>query len=390
MRAQTVRSAAGALMAATLAGGGLAACEKPHSPPALTLALTATAADPHTAVDTILREEIIEHASESLYPGDGEVGLVVQGAAGLVDTIDLTPMRGDDVEADPDKAAAQIAEDLSTLRTALVDLHAQTDGQDVLGVLDNAIQVTPVGGTIVVVTSGLSTTAPVDLRQAGEWMLYPERFAKGIDQANIPSARGRKVVFAGLGYPAANSEQDVPGTAARVALTHLWLAVCQRTGAASCEALDGPVGTEASTATNTVPTVSLDQVATKCVGALTVSSDVAFESDSAVLARQADVVLAPIARSLRHCPAGRVVDAIGHAAEVPGGGDGQELSESRARAVLDRLIVLGAPIRVIGTATGFGNTSNQIVDNTPGDHGVYVEELARLNRVVELVITAKK
>ncbi|TNM37679.1 OmpA family protein [Nocardioides albidus] len=357
----------------------------------MTIAFTATAADPApSGAINLLHDDLLRHATEALFPGDGKVGLVVQGTIGLAGTTDLTPMRGDEVEADPDKAAEKIDGRVADMTTSLANLHAGTAGLDVLGVLDTALETTPTGGTVIVVTSGLSTTAPVDLRAAGDWMLYPERFAKAIDPANIPHATGRSIVFAGLGYPAPNSKQPVPGTAARTALTHLWMTICRRTGASSCSATDGPASTMDSTSTLDVPVVNLNQVTTTCIGTVTVDGDVAFESESAVLTPGAGKILAPIARSLRRCPADRVVDAIGHAAEVPGGGDGIALSQARAQAVLRRLLELGAPRRVIGTATGFGNTSHQIVDNTPGEAGTYVEKLARLNRVVELVITTRK
>lgn len=391
MLSRPLRVAAASAAATLLVSGGLAGCAGPDGPAALTIAFTATAADPApTGVVNQFHDDLLRHATDALYPGDGKVGLVVQGTSGLADTADLTPMRGDEVEADPDEAAEKIADRFEDLSSSIADLHAGTAGQDVLGVLDTALQVTPTGGTVVVVTSGLSTTAPVDLRRAGDWMLYPERFAKALDPANIPQAHGRSIVFAGLGYPAPSSEQPVPGTAARTALTNLWMTICRRAGASSCSVLKGPASTDDSTSTLKVPVVNLNRVTTTCIGTVTVDGDIAFDSESAVLTRSADALLAPIARSLRRCPANRVVDAIGHAAEVPGGDNGIALSQARAQAVLRRLLELGAPRRVIGAATGFGNTSHQIVDNTPGGAETYVETLARLNRVVELVITTTK
>jgi len=387
-RAYTPLKLVGVAVSLSAVAVGLTACEPPQSPPAMTIAMTATSADPQSTIDQVVRDRLVEHASNSLYPGDGKVSIVVQGKAGVAETVDLTPMRNKDVEADPDKAAEMIAEKLPRLAQKVSGLHASTDGQDVIGVLDNAIQITPSGGTIVLAASGLSTTSPIDLRQAGEWLLNPEEFAEAIDKDDIPSAVGRHIVFAGIGYPAPNSKQPAPATAARTALKRLWLTVCHRTMAASCTILDGPAGTDDSTSTNQVPVVGLDQVTTRCVGSKSVSGDVAFEPDSAVLTRAADKILAPIARSLSNCPTGRVVNALGHAAEVPGGGDGQELSEARAIAVLQRLRDLGAPSQMIGSATGVGSTRDQIVDNTPGNPGVYVEKLARLNRVVELHVTA--
>lgn len=355
----------------------------PQSPGAFTIAATASSADPAVELTADLRTQAREHAAAALRPGDGMVGIVVQGRIGVYERVDLTPMRGKEVEADPTKAAKRLDQLWPFLSQALNATHSATDGVDTLGVLAEALQVTPTG-TVAVISSGISTVDPVDLRKGGDWMLDPEGFADVIAREHLPNAQGRRIVFVGLGYPAPGSRQPVPGTAAREALVRLWTRVCQRTEALSCQVLPGPAGTAPSTATSTVPVVTFNRVDTECVGTIEIPSEVTFRPESAILTAVADLVLAPLARSLSRCPADRVVNAVGHTAEVPGAGNGMALSQQRAVAVLQRLGALGVPASALGTATGVGHSAPR-VDNTP--NGVYDEALARLNRYVEITIS---
>lgn len=363
--------------------GLLTGCIPPRPEP-LTFAFTATSAEPAPSVVGV-EDLLTRHADGAVLPGDGAVRVIAQG--GQPATVDLTPMRGSEVENTEDKAHDLIKEHIAELDTRLSKLKSSTRGLDVLGTLDSALQVTPDGGTIVVVTSFLSTVAPLDLNKAGEWITAPGRVADAIDQRHIPDASGRSIVFIGIGYPA--GRQPMPGTAARTALEKLASEICQRTRAASCTIQPGPAGRRRAAATKKVPVVRFDKVTTNCVGSTALSADVLFGSNSAVLATKADQALRPIARGLAACPSGRKVDAVGHYAEVPGGGDGRALSKARARAVLKRLRQLGAPSRVLGRALGCGRSVPcQLVDNTP--NGRYSEALARKNRVVELTIRTTK
>lgn len=371
------------LLASAASCLALAGCRAPASPAPLTIAVTGTAHEPAPDLQ-VLAGRITRHAADALNPGDGKVTVIVQGRQGV--TVDLTPMTGDQVDAQPVTATRKITARMPALE-ATATRGAATGGNDPIGVLDQGLQVTPAGGTLVLITSGLSTVSPVDLRQAGDWIGHPVAFADAISAADLPRAEGRDLVISGLGYGDPAGAQPSAGPAARTALRQIWTRICQRIGAASCTLTDGPAGTKVPVSTLKVPTVAFTPVVTHCTGKVTVSADVAFASDSAVLTKAADAQLAPVARSLAACPAGTRVDAVGHAATVPGGGDGVVLSRLRAAAVLNRLAALGAPPSAIGAATGYGNTSHQPVDNMPG--GRYNEAAARRNRVVELILTTR-
>ncbi|TWE07389.1 OmpA family protein [Rudaeicoccus suwonensis] len=369
------------VVGSVLTAAGLTACSAPKSPPALTIAVTGTSSEPAPALSPALIKTVTTHALNALNPGDGVVTVVVQGRQPV--KVDLTPMRGDQVETNATTATRDISAKLPALLRAM-DAGAATPGLDTLGVLDQAIQVTPTGGTIDLITSGISTINPTDLDKAGAWETNPTTFINRIDPAGIPNGTGHTISINGLGYANPGGKQPSADTATRTALDTLWSGICHKTGAA-CTITDGPVGTTATTATNIVPVVTFPDLSTPCVATtIAINTDTAFAPGSAQLTAAADTQLAPIAAMLKTCPTGMRINATGHTATVPGEGNGITLSQARATAVLNRLTQLGAPASTIGAATGDGNITDQPVNNMPAGH--YDENLAKRNRVVDLTL----
>lgn len=365
-----------AVIAAVIAGG-LTGCSLPARP-GLTLAYTASINEPAPSTGPIT-ELITEHADSARYPEDGMVTIV---APGTRTTIDLTPMRGSEVEANPGvRRDAMIADKSAELADTVGDLAASMPGLDPVGVLDQALQSTDPGGTVVITTSGFATVAPLDLTSAGAWMSAPTALADAVGEGDLPDATDKNITFAGLGYPAVTSSQQAAGPATRDALTTLYTRLCERMNAASCTIVDGPVGTFEPTTTVASPTVTLDRIATHCVGQIDIDSKLAFSPDSADLLPAVGPQLNQVVDSLRACPATAVITAIGYSATVPGQDEpGTDLELARAAAVLTRLRDLGVPSHILGAATAGG----QIVDNFPG--GAYREDLASRNRVVTLTV----
>jgi hypothetical protein len=359
----------------------LTGCGQITSPSALTIALTATSAESAPSIASI-SNQLVDHAEAALFPGDGEVRFVTPDATTLVD---LTPMRGDQVEASEAKMADKIAENLIPLKATMDGAASTTDGLDVLGVLDQALEVTPTGGKVILITSGFSTTSPIDLNASGDWIGHPSEFAALVTAEDLPNASGKEIIFLGLGYPEPASAQAVAGPAARAALTTIMLDLCKRMNATSCTTLPGPAGTEKPTSTNQVTPVNLDQIRTHCVGEMNIDSNISFELGSPLLLPAADTVLIPLADSLKTCPSGTVVSTIGHSSLEPGQNPGDDtlLEQQRAQAVLSRLQELGVPQGSIGQAAPGG----QILDNTP--NGIYDPTLAVKNRVVTLIVTTR-
>jgi outer membrane protein OmpA-like peptidoglycan-associated protein len=372
------KTAFAAAAALAVAAGALTGCQAVPRPEALTIAATATSIDPAPVLGPIA-QMATDHASAALLPGDGKVSVVTPEGS---ETVDLTPMRGNEVESVPAKADKLIAANVNSLAAVLARSAAVKAGLDVLGVLDRALEQTPAGGHVILESSGFSTEDPIDLNKAGNWMLKPDAFVATVDPNDLPHADGKHITFFGLGYPNPASAQEQASPAVRKALTRIMLGLCTKMRAASCDVIPGPAGQAPAVSKNKATPVVLDRIATRCVGQTSIDASVAFGGNSAVILAAADQVLAPIAHSLARCPAGSKVEAVGHSALLVGEAPGQFtwLELARAQAVLSRLVVLGAPVGSIGTASAGG----QIVNNLPG--GVYDEALAAKNRTVTLAI----
>lgn len=363
---------------AMIGAGVLTGCQSVSRPPALTIAVTATSIDPVPALGPIA-QMATDNAAAALLPEDGRVTVVTPDQ---IQTVDLTPMRGKDVESVQTKANKAIATNLDSLTALLGKTGTAKDGLDVIGVLDRALEQTPAGGHVILESSGFSTVPPVDLNQGGDWMAKPEAFVTAVNPADLPHAEGKHVTFYGLGYPNPASAQEQAGPAARTALTTIMLGLCAKMHAASCDTLPGSPGQTPAVSTNKVTPVSLDQITTHCVGQASIDANIAFTENSYEILPAADKTLAPIAQALARCPAGSKIDAVGHSALLPGETPGAHtrFEQDRAQAVLNRLTALGAPAETIGTATPGG----QILDNLPG--GIYDEALAARNRTVTLTM----
>lgn len=354
----------------------LSGCQSVPQVPALTIAVTATSHDPAATLEPVI-QIVTDHAEGALLPGDGKITVITPDR---MEIFDLTPMRGKNVESVSVKRGKLIAENISSLEESLGKAEAVTEGLDVIAVLDRALEQTPKGGRVILESSGFSTVSPLDLNQAGDWMRKPDKFVQATKLSDLPNAGGKNITFVGLGYPNPASDQEQAGPAARTALTTIMLGLCAKMSAASCDTVAGPAGHKPAVATNKVPLTSLNQITTHCVGQISIDSSVTFKANSSVILSAADRVLAPIANSFTKCPAGSTLNAIGHSAMLPGEAPngGATLEHARALAVLTRLVELGAPASIIGTATPGG----QIVDNLP--EGIFNEALAAKNRVVIL------
>jgi outer membrane protein OmpA-like peptidoglycan-associated protein len=377
-RAVKARLALGAVVIAAAALPS--ACSVPHTDP-LTIAVSASGAEPAPWA-LPLGDLAVRHAVAAVAAGDGAVSLVVAGSP-EVGRVDLTPMRdADEVEQDPESARIRVQALLPRLRGALLDARPSTDGVDLLALFRRALEATPADGTVVLVSSGAQTADPLDLRRLGWDFVIPEVVADLRTRGLVPDAAGRRVEFFGLAT-VAGTQAELPLPAA-AKLTGLWQAICVASGAASCTIHSGDFARTPSPSTRPVPVITVDATPTRCRGTDIVPGDVAFGSNDATLGPAADAALRPIAEKLAHCPGGRIAWFTGHTATVPSGDTGLALSARRAEAVRDRLARLGVPASVLGPATGAGST-RPLVDNMPG--GAFSEELARLNRRVEITIT---
>ena len=113
--------------------------------------------------------------------------------------------------------------------------------------------------------------------------------------------------------------------------------------------------------------------------AVTLSSDVTFESDSYNLTGKADAQLQTVASQLARYPDGGALDVVGHTDDVADDAHNQTLSENRAGAVKDRLGQLADLGKWQVTTTGKGESEPAVKDTT--------DEARAANRRVVITIT---
>ena len=113
--------------------------------------------------------------------------------------------------------------------------------------------------------------------------------------------------------------------------------------------------------------------------AVTLSSDVTFESDSYNLTGKADAQLQTVASQLARYPDGGGLDIVGHTDDVADDAHNQKLSEDRAAAVKDRLAQLANLASWQVTTTGKGESEPAVKDTT--------DEARAANRRVVITLT---
>ena len=113
--------------------------------------------------------------------------------------------------------------------------------------------------------------------------------------------------------------------------------------------------------------------------AVTLSSDVTFESDSYNLTGKADAQLQTVASQLARYPDGGALDVVGHTDDVADDAHNQTLSENRATAVKDRLGQLADLGKWQVSTTGKGESEPAVKDTT--------DEARAANRRVVITLT---
>jgi outer membrane protein OmpA-like peptidoglycan-associated protein len=252
------------------------------------------------------------------------------------------------------KRANDLTAWVGSLGTALDQVRAAAPEADQLKALDVAARAVGDGGTVVLLDSGLQTTAPLDFRAGGMLDAQPAEVVAFLTKANaLPDLHGKQVVLIGTGDTAPPQQQL--DTAGRRRLVDLWSAIATAGGAACVQAV---ARTVSGSAAEGVPAVSVVPVAAPAAFnpcGQTVLADggtVGFTPDTANLrdpaaARQTLAGLATILKAGR-----QRVELIGTTA---GTGDGKALSRDRAAAVERELVALGVPDNRI-TTRGVGNT----------------------------------
>ncbi len=346
------RLVTGVAVAALISGTVLlTGCQRPPDDPKIfVVAASATANEPAPVLSGTDRAMLRTAGSTSTRAA----AYVVNPNTGQAREVSLTPRRPDgQVDYGPDRNS-ELSANVNRVQQLLNTLAASKPF-DLLAMIAQAVRVTTRPGTLLVLSSGLSTAGGFDLRQVG-WGADPRTAAVSVShQGLLPRLNGWKVVFSGLADT--SGRQPAPPVPQRTTLTRYWLALCHAAGAVSCsdDAVTRP--DPPSRSTTPVPVVRFPRV-TSYRGphggqTTNVPADAFFAFSSARLLPGADIILGPIATRARDQH--QEVTIIGYAS--PDGGSGRynlALSAKRARAVRARLISLGVPAGLIGKAAGRG------------------------------------
>jgi|HubBroStandDraft_5_1064220.scaffolds.fasta_scaffold49840_2 outer membrane protein OmpA-like peptidoglycan-associated protein len=279
------------------------------------------------------------------------IAYVVDTNTGQPTTVTLTPLRPDgQVEYGPDRNAL-LAANLAQVQRLLAR-QAADHPFDLLSLLAQAVKVSPVPGTLIVVSSGLSTAGGFDLRQVG-WYASPVAVASQLKREGfLPSLTKWHVIFSGLGDTAGDQPAlPLPQQAELVAYI---MAICHAAGAASCGTddvtrPDPPAASSYRAPVVPVPVVTSVQGPRGWTGE-NIPADLFFRLNSSQLLPGADSILGPLAARAK---AYRLQVSITGSASPETGSPAynQALSLARARSIQAGLIALGvAPDQIIQVA----------------------------------------
>jgi outer membrane protein OmpA-like peptidoglycan-associated protein len=316
------------------------------------------------------------------------IAYVVDPQTGQSAKVSLTPRRPDgQVEYGP-RRAQLLGGNVDRVQRLLGQEPADTPF-DLLSLMAAAVRVTSTPGTLIVVSSGLSTAGGFDLRQVG-WGASPRAVAVQLkDRGLLPPLAGWHVVFSGLAN--ATAPQPALPLPQRAELTAYWLAICHAAGAASCRTDEVTRPDPPPLSTTPVPVVPIPVVRSVVGphhrgGGVIVPVDTFFAFNSSRLLPGANSILEPLAQRAisRHLK----VSITGYAS--PDGGSNaynKALSLARAMSIRARLISLGVAasqiVKVAGDGTG-GKTASACYRNGHLDETI----CARLRRVVILLSPA--
>jgi hypothetical protein len=313
---------------------------------------------------------VVAHHANELAPSLGEPQLGALRAAALdpdsddaaayvvaagrpdVEVVDLEPRRPNGrIERGP-RIDVLVDERLTALQQAVTRAAEQGTDVDLLRAL--GVAATTDAATVVVLTSGLSTTDPLDMRVTG-WDRDPADLARDLrEQRLLPELAGRTVVISGLGRTA--GAQPALGLRELARLRDLWTAVCEAAGG-SCRVDESVRPALSPVSRLTPPVVPVPAVTTARapdgVERVEVPASVLFAPDSCALTDPATARtdLAPVADRL--ASGAFAISISGRTAPV-GPGDGVELATCRARAAAELLQQLGVPAHAIAEVRGDG------------------------------------
>jgi OOP family OmpA-OmpF porin len=277
----------------------------------------------------------------------------------------------------------ELAMFISDVQSRVAALLPKAPEADVLAALGEAARITPEGGTVVLIDSGLQTTGQIRFQDPGTFGADPNEFVAYLRARSLmPSLTGRSVVLVGLGNTAEPQAALDPSLRTRV--TALWQTVATAAGASCVEVIDtaasrSSVTTDVPVTLVTLPTVPPFQPCGETV--LRDGDTVGFLPDQAVF-REPAAARATLQELAALVINGRqAVELIGTTAMAgPSEESRIDLSNRRAEAVKAVLVELGVPAERI-TTRGVGATWPDRVPDIAPD-GSLIPWAAAQNRSV--------
>ena len=339
----------GWLLAAVLLAVCVSACGPGTAPQTMIIAATATGNEPAPG----LSADVVQMLQSAGGASARATAYVVAPGTGQPTIIPLTPHRADgQVDFGPTRDQV-LAANVAAVRRA-VGREAAQGPFDLLNTMAAATRVASPPATLIVISSGLSTSGGLDMRQVGWDATSQSVTAQLKARGLLPNLSGYRVVFSGLADT--SGTQPALPLPQRTSLIALWMAVCRASGATSCAVDDMIRPDPPSNSTIPVPVVQVPTV-TSARGpggtSVTLPDSLLFSLNSATLLPTANGVLQAIVEQARHQHLR--VSITGHAS--PDGGTAAyniALSNRRAIAVGNRLVSLGLPADQIVKVTGVG------------------------------------
>jgi outer membrane protein OmpA-like peptidoglycan-associated protein len=348
------------LLALGLAGLGTAGYTYIHGggpsnvPVKFIIAASGTANEPLPGLPDDIVQKLRSVGEESTAATAYIINPATQSATG----ISLTPRLPDgDVDNGPTTSTTL---DANVSRVQQVLAGERTQGPfDLLATITAAVRAVPPPATLILVSSGLSTSGGLDFRQAG-WYASPSSLAAHLKAHHLlPDLAGYQVVFSGLGI--VDGKQPGLPLPQQDIVKSYWTAICHAAAAASCSVDETSRPVLPSLSAIPVPVVTVPRVwayqGPQHTFTASLPDALLFAFDSATLIPTADSILRPLVKRARQQHL--LVSITGHAS--PDGGTAAyniALSKRRARAVRKRLVALGLPAAWVAKVTGVGTAGH--------------------------------
>jgi outer membrane protein OmpA-like peptidoglycan-associated protein len=364
----------------------IAGCGKTVSaaPQDVVVVASATANEPAPVLSVDNRNLLYAVGEDSV----NGTAFVVNPNTGQPSMVSLTPRRGDgQVEYAEPRRQQLLGANVDQVQQVL-NREAATGPFDLLNDIAAGVRVAPGPGTLLVISSGVSTSGGFNLVDVG-WGADPQTVAAQLKSRHLlPNLSRWRVIFSGLA-DTAGLQAALP-LPQRATLAAYWMAICQAANAASCQ-IDEMTRPEPPPHSMTqVPPVPVPEV-TSVRGpdgwrGENLPDDEFFAFGRAELLPGADGILDPLASQARS--SGSLVSITGYSS--PDGGSSAyniALSKARAMAVRNRLITLGVPASQIVQTVGLG-TDGKTLSDCYSDGQFEESSCAQLRRVVVLLSLA--